>query len=93
VRGAFMEQAGWCRVLGSPFTARICVAALDVLDHSTETGHRILDWAGNPEASSDALALRLAGGLHALKRAHTNSVLAQTYPPNDPSDDELRQAL
>jgi hypothetical protein len=46
-------------------------------------------WTGNPEASSDALALRLASGLHALKRAHTNSVLAQAYPPND----ELRQAL
>lgn len=93
IRIAFLKQAEWCEILGSPFTARVCTVASEVLDHSTETGRRILTWAGNSGGSDDALALRFAGGLHGLKRDGTSAALAKVYPPHDPSDEELYQAI
>lgn len=61
------EQAGWCAKLGSPFTARLLEAVGAMLDRSTRTGRTMLDWPGDPAPLADALALRLAGGLHAMK--------------------------
>ena len=66
VREAFAKQAGWCRQLGSPFTALLCESLRDRLDRTTATGARVLDWSG--DAVMDALPLRLTGALHALVR-------------------------
>ncbi len=52
-------------------------AAADHLDHATLTGRRIRAWPGNP--LSDALPLRLTGGLHALARRGDVPELSALY--------------
>lgn len=92
VRTAFAEQAGSCANLGSPFTARLCNLLAARLDHSTAVGHRILSWQGEPSGKNDALALRIAGALHALVLSGENRALAACYPPAEVSDDALWEA-
>jgi hypothetical protein len=65
-RESFHVQAGYCAAMAAPITARVATALAEALDRSTETGRRVLDWAGEPVA--DAIVLRLIGGLHALYR-------------------------
>lgn len=77
IRNAFRQQAFGCRAMNSPLTAEILEALADILDHSTRTGARILDWPGDPMA--DALKLRIAGGLHALARSGGDADLAALY--------------
>jgi hypothetical protein len=48
----------------------------------------VLDWPGNADAFSDAVPIRLAGGLHALVRRGEAPGLAACYPPNPLPDDE-----
>jgi hypothetical protein len=76
-RECFHVQAGYCTAMAAPITARVCTALASVLDRSTETGARALDWSGEPIA--DALALRLVGGLHALSRSGTDPALARVF--------------
>jgi hypothetical protein len=82
VRDAFIEQAKACATRGSPFTSRLCEALARVLDRSTRTGQRVLDWPGRPDARGDSVPLRLAGGLHALVRRGSLPELAAHYPPH-----------
>jgi hypothetical protein len=77
IRTAFRLQAGFCRQTGSEMTGRILEALAIVLDHSTKTGARILDWSGDPMI--DALKLRIAGGLNALARSGHDAELSQLY--------------
>jgi len=94
VREAFAKQARWCRKLGSPFTGLLCEVAGRELDRSCALGRRILDWPGPPDALGDALALRLAGGFHALVRRGDAPGLQAFYPPHDlPAGDALWQVL
>jgi hypothetical protein len=79
VRESFAEQAQWCLKLGSPFTALLCQTLGDHLDEDTVIGRDILSWTGDPRASADALALRVAGALHAL--AKEVPALTALYPP------------
>ncbi len=74
---AFRAQAAYCRANGAPVTAAVCEAALPALDRDTETGRRVLDWAGHPVA--DALVLRLVGGLRALARSGGSPELAALF--------------
>jgi len=64
IRRHFRGQARACRELGSPFTADLLDLCAETLDRGTMVGAAVLDWPGR--AVEDALALRLAGGLHAL---------------------------
>ena len=90
IRAAFRQQAGWCRTLGSPFTASLLDQLADRLDPVTPLARRVLDWPGIPDARHDALPLRLAGGLHALVRQNAAPDLATLYPPNPtPTPDHL----
>ena len=92
VREGFREQARWCERLGSPFTARLCAVLAETLDPDTRLGARLLAWLGDP--MTDALALRLCGGLHALVRADDAPSLASLYPPAPlPSEEALRAAV
>ncbi len=50
-----------------------------MLDVSSKTGARVLSWSGDPAPKADALALRLAGGLHALARSEKSSELSGYY--------------
>ncbi|MFC3163995.1 DUF2332 domain-containing protein [Ciceribacter thiooxidans] len=89
IRRSFLRQAQSCDDLGSPFTARLCRLAALRLDMQTTVGSRILNWAGDPSSSRDALALRLAGSLHALVLSGRAPSLAATYPPHAVDDDAL----
>jgi hypothetical protein len=87
----FEAQAKACDALGSPFTARLCRAAIAVIDGQTETGRLILGWQGN--LGADAISLRLCGGLHALVLSGTDEDLRAVYPPNETDDATLKQKL
>ena len=81
VRGAFLDQAGYCDQLGSPFTALLCRALGEGLDPSNEIERYILEWQGDPSAFGDSVPLRVAGALHYLVRTCRSSDLVAVYPP------------
>jgi hypothetical protein len=89
IRQSFRRQAKACTDLGSPFTARLCTLAAERLTEETPVGTTLLGWPGNPDGTGDALALRLAGCLHALVRSGLDLDLAQVYPPHDVTDEHL----
>lgn len=92
VRAAFRQQAGVCRGLDSPFTARVCELVAERLDRATGVGRRVLDWPGNPKANAEALPLRLCGALHAVARRGGPN--AEAWPPHPtPDDDALWRAI
>ncbi|MGQ2967633.1 MAG: DUF2332 domain-containing protein [Allorhizobium sp.] len=93
IRQSFLRQAKACADLGSPFTARLCTLAAERLTDETRIGTMILGWPGNPDGTGDALALRLAGTLHALVRSGQDSALAAVYPPHAVDDDTLWAAI
>lgn len=77
IRAAFRMQARHCVATGSPLTAQVIGTLADMLDRSTRTGARILDWPGDPMV--DALKLRIAGGLNALARMGGDAQLTAFY--------------
>lgn len=77
IRAAFRLQSTYCAATGSPLTAQVVGALSDILDRSTRTGARILDWPGDPMV--DALKLRIAGGLNALARSGEDADLTTFY--------------
>lgn len=83
VRDSFRVQADACQALGSPFTARILRLLADGLALGTPVADRILNWRGDPSGRADALALRLAGGLHALALQGTPAALTSFYTAPD----------
>jgi hypothetical protein len=94
IRNAFAAQVDACNALGSPFTAALLQACLGALDRGTTVGRRLVDWPGDPSPRGDALALRLAGALHALAMSRRSPGLAALYPPaQPPSADALAQAV
>lgn len=93
IRQSFLRQAKACHDLGSPFTARLCTLAAERLTDDTRVGAMILGWPGNPDGTGDALALRLAGTLHALVRSGQDPALSAVYPPLVVDDDTLWAAI
>ena len=93
VGASFIEQAEACESLGSPFTARLLRLLSGALDRSTAVGARVLDWPGDPAGKADALALRLAGGLHALARSGDDPALAAAYADPPAGDAALRAPI
>lgn len=93
IRQSFLRQAKACADLGSPFTARLCTLAAERLTDETRVGATILAWPGNPDGTGDALALRLAGTLHALVRSGRDPALSAVYPPHQVDDDTLWAAI
>ncbi|WP_250957798.1 DUF2332 family protein [Rhizobium sp. CG5] len=89
IRQSFRRQARACESLGSLFTARLCTLAADRLDDRTAVGRRVLAWTGEPSGTGDALALRLAGCLHALVLSGADKNLAAVYPPHATDDETL----
>ena len=93
IRQSFLRQAKACADLGSPFTARLCTLAAERLNGDSSVGATVLGWPGNPDGTGDALALRLAGTLHALVRSGQDPALAAAYPPQQIEDDTLWAAV
>ncbi|MFK5978628.1 MAG: DUF2332 family protein [Rhizobiaceae bacterium] len=95
IQQAFKDQATSCRALGSPFTARICMAFVENLRPDSTLGNIINNWQGDPTGTGDALALRLCGALHALILDDSDDILKAAYPDNMHkwSDDALWSAI
>lgn len=75
------EQAGWCKALGSPFTAELLLNLRADLEAGGITQTLIGDWPGNPRA--DALGLRIAGALHYAVLSGMSASLEKVYPHGD----------
>lgn len=88
---AFEEQARSNEALGSPFTARVLRLLPGLLDPATSLGARLRDWPGEIGPSGASVPLRLLGGLHALVLG--GDALALAYPPHEPHETALRDAL
>jgi hypothetical protein len=84
VRDQFLEQVRSCAAMGSPLTARILSLLANNMVPGTSLTDRILGWAG---AASDALPLRLAGGLHGLVRSGRAPDLQRFYACPNAFDD------
>ena len=78
----FREQAGWCRNLGSPFAADLCLAFADDFEAGGIVAGLVSGWPTNPR--KDALALRLAGCLHHAVLSGKAPALAAEYPAARP---------
>ena len=93
VREMFYAQANGCESLGSPLTARV----LRLLAASLASGHpvedRILGWQGDLSRDGDAMALRVAGGLHRLVLAGRDAGLAAFYAKPDDWTDSAATAV
>jgi hypothetical protein len=87
VKANFQNQAAACRDLGSPFTAMLCEVLAENLRPDSLFGDRISHWPGHP--LNDALALRAAGGLHALARSGQCRPLTDVYPPHSARPGDL----
>ena len=74
----FQEQAGFCDAYGSPFTARLIERLAQDLRTRGPVADLVGSWSGNPRA--DAVALRLAGALHAAALSGKDRALAAEYP-------------
>lgn len=92
IRASFARQAGHCAAMGSPLTARVLgLLAADM--PQGPVADRVLGWQGDASSFGDAVALRLAAGLHALVLSGADARLAAAYADPDVSDDTLHQAL
>lgn len=78
----FEEQAGFCTAYGSPFTGALILHAAEDIRAGGPTAALIENWPTNPRA--DALALRLAGALHAAVLTGRDPALAAAYPAARP---------
>ncbi|MDT8856959.1 DUF2332 family protein [Paracoccaceae bacterium Fryx2] len=90
VRAAFRDQATACAALGSPQTARLLAGLADAMTGDTAVAARVLGWPGDPSWRGESVALRLAGGLHALVLGGQDGALAAAYAdPAAVSDRQL----
>jgi hypothetical protein len=85
------QQIGWCRSLGSPFTAELLSHLADDFVAEGQTARLIGGWPGDPTA--DALPLRLVGALHALALDGSQPELTAVYPPHQATPDEIWQVV
>lgn len=88
LKDAFRDQARSCAALGSPLTARLLEGLAGTLSPGTALTDRMFGWPGDVSSAGASLALRLAGGLHALVRLGRDADLAAAYA--DPGTDDKR---
>jgi len=74
----FAEQAMYCDMFGSPFTAQLIKAMSEDYQGGGPIAALLRDWDTNPRA--DALALRLAGYFHHAVLVNRDAALAAHYP-------------
>jgi hypothetical protein len=79
----FLEQAGWCEDYGSPFTACLLDRLARDIQAGGPTAGLVTGWPRSPRA--DALALRIAGALHAAVLSGRDPALAAEYPAARPA--------
>lgn len=74
----FNEQAMYCDLFGSPFTAQLSRAMSTDYEQGGPIAALLANWTTNPRA--DALALRLAGYFHHAVLTNRDPDLAAHYP-------------
>ena len=74
----FAEQAMYCDMFGSPFTAQLIKAISADYEQGGPMASLLANWTTNPRA--DALALRLAGYFHHAVLINRDPELAAHYP-------------
>ncbi|QOL81435.1 DUF2332 domain-containing protein [Pseudooceanicola spongiae] len=92
LRDHFRAQANSCRELGSPFTAQLLTLLADRLQPGLPVADHLFAWSADL-LGPDAVALRLAGALHALVLQRRDAALVAVYPPQASSDEALWQAV
>ena len=93
LRTAFLDQAGHCAALGSPFMARLMTLLAQGLPRDTALFSLYEAWPGDLGPTAASLPLRLAGGLHALVLNGQDTALASIYPPNAPDDKTFEREI
>ncbi len=91
---AFRKQAAFCRKRGAAFTAAVVDAAGDELSAENKSFWKFIsDFEGDPHKG--ALALRIAGALHALVLKERGGALGPIYAKPDivPDAPDLRNAM
>ena len=88
---AFAAQTAYCDANDAPITGALCRALAGAIDASTRTGAAVLGWTGNPVF--DALALRLAGGVHSLWQAGSVPELAPLFERGVVDVDTMRAVI
>ena len=78
----FREQAGFCRVLGSPFMDALCNAMADDIEAGGPVARLVAGWPSDPRR--DALSLRIAGYLHYSALGRHAPELTAVYPAANP---------
>lgn len=81
----FREQAGFCDLFGSPFTARLLERIAADIAAGGPSARYVADWPGSPRA--DVISLRFAGALHAAALSGRAPELAAAYPAQSPDWD------
>ena len=84
---AFDNQVAYCRASGATVTARVVAALRDLLERGADGAllDAIRSWQGAPLA--DALPLRIAGGIHALRLKGAEPQLESIYTDQSGVDD------
>lgn len=93
LRAAFLEQAGYCEGLDSPFMGRLLRLLARHWPEDTNLAQKLADWPGDIRPMADSLPLRVAGGLHALRLSGQDAGLDAAYPPNGSDDETLWAAV
>ena len=89
LRAAFLEQAGHCEGLDSPFMGRLLRLLAEHWPDDTDLAKKLVNWPGDIRPMADSLPLRVTGGLHALCLKGLDAGLAemcwdsQTYRRSD----------
>lgn len=91
VRAAFLRQAEVGSNMGSPLMARLMSGLAQALVPGDPVSDAVLGWTGDPSSRSDAVPLRLAGGLHALVLTAADAALSAAYA--DPTANPTGAAL
>ncbi len=91
VLDAFDKQIVWSEKLASPFMARLLTVLRDDIAAGGASAQLALGWPGDPVA--DALALRMAGALHALALTESAPALVPCYPPHAAPVEHLRPVV
>jgi len=95
VREIFLTQARYCEELDSPFMTRLCRLFAAHIKEDDATASRLISLPKPPSFWTLALALRVAGALHALVLTGRCDRLAAVYPPHhdQASDEQLWDAI
>ncbi|MYM57178.1 DUF2332 domain-containing protein [Thalassovita mangrovi] len=88
----FRKQAEACEALGSPFTARLLRLLAERMAPVRAVETRLFGWPAS-QMKADAVALRLAGALHALVLMGRDEGLCAVYPPHQASEEALWRAV